>query len=156
MKVEKIDYLWAILSFITVGVSFHYGVLLGGLLIIYGMMCLTFLYHIYTTNKRLSNTEAAYGKITEIRTDKSLKTYYCPVVEYETANGRKISSVYAYPDKKNRYNVGDEELICYDLDDPVFFYFANRADELTNAYYKYILYGSIPAIGVLLTMMLMK
>ena len=38
MKVEKIDYLWSVISMIVVGVSFAKGHLIYGLLIIYGLM----------------------------------------------------------------------------------------------------------------------
>ncbi|MBO5163734.1 MAG: DUF3592 domain-containing protein [Ruminococcus sp.] len=150
MKVEKADYVWAVLSFITVGVSFHFGYLLYGLLAIYGFMVLLFLYHVFKVKKQISGTEAAFGKITEYRTKKGSRTYYYPVVEFETADGRSVSSVYTYPDKEQKYEIGDEELIRYDPDDPIFFYFANRENELTDNYYRYILFGGIPALIVLI------
>jgi hypothetical protein len=95
--------------------------------------------------KRISDTEATYGKITEYRTEKSGREYYHPVVEFETEEGELISSVYAYPDKEKRYEIGDEELIRYTPDDPMFFYFANREKELTDAYYKCIIIGGFLA-----------
>ena len=150
MKVETADYIWAVLSFITVGVTFHLGVLLYGLLAIYGMMVLLFLYHAGRVKKRLAGTVAVYGTVTEYREKKESRTYYYPVVEYETEDGRLISSMYTYPDKEMKYEIGDEEMICYDPDDPIFFYFANRESELTENYYRYMIYGGIPALIVLI------
>jgi hypothetical protein len=145
MKVEKADYIWAILSFIAVGVTFHFGYLLYGLLGIYAAMAILFIWHIKRIEKRISDTEAAYGKITDYRTEKSGREYYYPVVEFETEEGELISSVYTYPDKEKRYEIGDEELIHYTPDDPMFFYFANREKELTDAYYKCIIIGGFLA-----------
>ncbi len=150
MKVEKADYVWAVLSFIAVGVTYHFGYLLYGLLGIYAAMVMLFLYHIRKINKRIENTEAAYGKITEYHTEKTVGEYYYPVVEYETAEGELISSVYAYPDKKKRYEIGDEELIRYTPDDSMFFYFANREKELTEIYYRSIIVGGIAAAVVII------
>ena len=153
MKVEKADYIWAVISFITVGVSFHFGYLLYGLLTIYGFMVLLFLYHVFTVKKHISGTEAAFGKITEYHIKKESRTYYYPVVEFETADGRMISSVYPYPDKEQKYKIGDEELIRYDPDDPIFFYFANRENELTDNYYRYIFFGGVAALFVLIVIL---
>lgn len=150
MKVEFADFIWAVLSFIIVGVSFHFGYLLYGLLVIYGMMVMLFLYHVFKVKKRLADTAAVYGTVTEYHIKKETRTYYYPVVEYETEDGRLISSVYTYPDKEQKYEIGAEELICYDPDDPIFFYFANREKELTENYYRYIFFGGIPALIVLL------
>ena len=145
MKVEKADYIWAILSFIAVGVTFHFGYLLYGLLGIYAAMVLLFVYHIYRIKNRIANTEAAYGKITGYRTEKTSREYYYPIVEYETAEDELISAVYTYPDKEKRYEIGDEELIRYDTNDSLFFYFANRERELTEIYYRSIFFGGIAA-----------
>lgn len=150
MKVEKIDYIWAVLSFVIVGISFHMGYLLYGLLIIYALMTALFLYHIFTVKKRLAGTSAVYGTITEYREKKERCTYYYPVVEYETEDGRNISSMYLYPDKEMKYEIGDEEMICYDPDDPIFFYFANRENELTENYYRYIVFSSVFAVIVVI------
>ena len=111
MKVEKADYIWAVVSFIAVGVTYHFGYLLYGLLGIYAAMVLLFLYHIKKIKKRIENTEAAYGKITDYRTEKTTKEYYYPVVEYETAENELISAAYTYPDKEKRYEIGYEELV---------------------------------------------
>ncbi len=156
MKVEKIDIVWALLSFITVGVSYHFGYLLYGLLGIYGLMVILFLYHAYTVKSRLKNTVAAYGKITGYHTKKDPKTYYYPIVDFETEDGRSVSSVYAIADKNQRYEIGDEELICYDPDDPIFFFFANREEELTANYYRYIIFGAVPALVVLVFIFVLR
>lgn len=150
MKVEKADYIWAIVSFIAVGVTYHFGYLLYGLLGIYAAMVLLFLYHIKKIKKRIENTEAAYGKITDYHTEKTTKEYYYPVVEYETAENELISAAYTYPDKKKRYEIGDEELVRYTPDDPMFFYFANRENELTEIYYRSIFLGGIAAAVVVI------
>lgn len=156
MNVEKIDYIWAVLSFITVGVTYHYGCLLYGLLGIYAFMAGVFLYHIIKINKRLANTIAVYGIITDYRTKKGAKTHYYPVVEYETEEGRQVSSVYTIAESEQKYEIGDEELICYDPDDPVFFYFSNRKYELTSNYYKYIIFGGIAALLVVIAIFAYK
>lgn len=150
MNVEKIDYIWAVISFITVGVTYHYGYLLYGLLGIYVFMAAVFLYHIYKIKKHMKNTVAVYGTITDYHTKKSGKTYYYPVVDYETEEGRQISSVYTIADSEQKYNIGDEELICYDPDNPIFFYFINRKDEFTDIYYRYIIFGGVLALFVLI------
>ena len=68
-----------------------------------------------------------------------------PIVNYETEEGRDISSVYTIADKEEKYELGEEVMICYSPDDPMFFYFSDRTDELTGDYYRYILYGGIIA-----------
>ena len=108
-------------------------------------MAILFLWHIKRIEKRISDTEAAYGKITDYRTEKTTKEYYYPVVEYETAENELISAAYTYPDKEKRYEIGDEELIHYTPDDPMFFYFADREKELTDVYYKCIIIGGFLA-----------
>lgn len=145
MKVEKIDIVWAVISFVTVGITFHFGVLLYGLLGIYAAMSLLFLYHIRKINKRIEASEAAYAKITEYHIEKTTVEYFYPVAEYETAEGELVSAVYSYPDKEKKYEIGAEELIRYTPDEPLFFYFANRENELTEIYRKSIFLGGIAA-----------
>ena len=106
--------------------------------------------HIKKIKKRIENTEAAYGKITDYRTEKTTKEYYYPVVEYETAENELISAAYTYPDKEKRYEIGDEELVRYTPDDPMFFYFANRENELTEVYYRSIFIGGIAAAVIVI------
>lgn len=153
MNVEKIDYIWAIVSFITVGVTYHYGYLLYGLLGIYALMVAVFLYHIFKVKKRLKNTIAVYGRITDYHTEKGTRTHYYPIVRYETEDGTEISSAYTIADKEKKYDIGDEEMICYDPYDELFFYFANRESELTTNYYRYIIFGGIAALFVLIAIL---
>lgn len=156
MNVEKIDYIWAVVSFIIVGVTYHYGYLLYGLLGIYVLMVGVFMYHITVIKKRLENTVAVCGKIMDYHTEKGAKPHYYPVVDYETEEGRQISSVYTVADSEQRYNIGDEEIICYDPDDPVFFYFLDRKHELTGNYYKCIIFGGIAALFVIIAIFIYK
>lgn len=153
MNVEKIDYIWAVVSFITVGVTYHYGYLLYGLLGIYALMVAVFLYHIFKVKKRIRNTVAVYGRITDYHTEKGTRTHYYPIVRYETEDGTEISSTYTIADKEKKYDIGDEEMICYDPYDELFFYFANRESELTTNYYRYIIFGGIAAIFVLIAIL---
>lgn len=153
MNVEKIDYIWAVVSFITVGVTYHYGYLLYGLLGIYALMVAVFLYHIFKVKKRIRNTVAVYGRITDYHTEKGTRTHYYPIVRYETEDGTEISSAYTIADKEKKYDIGDEEMICYDPYDELFFYFANRESELTTNYYRYIIFGGIAAIFVLIAIL---
>lgn len=150
MKIEKADYVWAVLSFITVGITFHYGVLLYGLLGIYAAMVILFFYHIMSIRSRFADTEAAYGTVTGYRTEKTMTEYYYPIVEFETAENELISAVYDYPDKKKRYNIGEDVLINYAVNDPLSFFFAEREKELTNIYYRCIIFGGAAAVIVLI------
>lgn len=150
MNVEKIDYIWAVVSFITVGVTYHFGYLLYGLLGIYALMVLVFLYHIFKVKKQIKNTIAVYGRIVDYHTEKGAGTHYYPIVRYETEEGTEISSAYTIADKEKKYEIGDEEMICYDPYDESFFYFANRESELTENYFRYIIFGGIPALLVLI------
>ena len=148
MKVNTLDYLWAFASFIAVGVTFHYGCLLWGLLGIYFSMAALFFWHIVTVRKRLSRSVAVYGTVKEYHTAKEVLTHYYPVVFYETEDGREISSVYTISALSQRYEIGAEEMICYDPEDPMFFYFANRENDMVRDYYRYIIFGAVPALFV--------
>ena len=150
MKVGTADYIWAILSFITIGVTFHYGYLLYGLLGIYVAMVLLFLWHIATVRKRLSRSVAVFGTISDYHIATEVLKHYYPILQYETEDGRPVSSVYTIADTKQRYEIGSQEMICYDPEDPIFFYFANRENDMLKDYYRYIIFGSIPALAVLI------
>ena len=130
MKVNTEDYVWAVASFILLGVSYHFGYLLYGILAVYVLMVVLFMEHIFKVKKRLSRSVA--------------------ILNYDTEDGRTVSSVYTVADRKQRYAEGSQELICYDPDDPIFFYFADRENEMTRDYYRYIFFGSIPALFVLI------
>lgn len=144
MKVEKIDILWSVISVFIVGISYRKDRLIYGLLLIYGLMVILFLYHIFKIRRSISGSIAVYGTITGYRASET-KTESFPIVKYETETGREITSVYTVGERKQRYEIGDEEMICYDPDNPMFFYFANREDELTRDYFRFIIFGGIIA-----------
>lgn len=142
MKVEKIDLVWASVSMVIVGVSFRKGRLIEGLLLIYVLMALLFALHIYIVRRKLKNSVAAFATITDYHVSRTKKGFY-PVVKYTTESGREITSVYTVEDRRKRFEIGDEEMICYDPDDPMFFYFSGRENELTKDYFLFILIGGI-------------
>lgn len=144
MKVEKIDYLWSVISMIVVGVSFAKGHLIYGLLIIYGLMLILFYYHILKIRSYMAESVAVFGEITDYHEDRRSKRVF-PIVRYTTAGGREITSAYTVSSKERRYEIGDEELICYSPDDPMFFYFSGKESELYKDYYRFIIVGGIVA-----------
>jgi len=40
-------------------------------------------------------------------------------------------------------------MICYDPDDPMSFYFVGREEEMTNDYFRFIIYGAPVALLML-------
>lgn len=153
MKVDKLDLLWSVVSMVILGVSYRRGALLQGLILIYVLMALVFLWHIYVIRRRVSNSIAVYGTITDYHGSKKnssrFKGWY-PVVRYTTETGREITSVYTVEDFQQRYEIGSEELICYDPDDPMFFYFSSRKEDLYKDYFRLIVFGG--AIAAMLTL----
>lgn len=150
MKVDITDVLWAAVSMFIVGYSFHKGVLLYGLVAIYVLMFLLFMYHISRVRKRTANSVAVYGMVTGYHQDpKGLKGVY-PIVTFTTEEGRSVTSVYTIADKEERYRLHSEEMICYDPEDPMFFYFVNREDDLVKDYRRFILIGGVIASVLLL------
>jgi len=145
MKVEKIDYVWVVLSWAVVALTFTKGCLSVGVLIIYVMLAALMFYHISVIRKQMSGTKNAIGEVTGYHTPEKGKVYY-PIVRFETEEGRTVSSVYSNPDRERRYDIGDTETICYDPLDPMFFFFADREDDLTAGYRSYIIYGGIVAL----------
>lgn len=142
MKVNIADYIWAFLSLIIIGVTFHYGNLMLGLFIVYVLMVTLFGFHIYQVRKRMSESVAVFGTVTGYHTVDGGRLCY-PIVSFTTEDGREVTSVYSsYGEKQQRYEVGSEEMICYDPHDPMFFYFSNREEELTRSYYRYIIFGA--------------
>ena len=150
MKVGIADCIWAVVSLIIVGVSFHYGYLLYGILAIYVLMVVLFMWHISQIRKRLSRSVAVFGTISEYHEATEVRKHYYPIVKYETEDGRPVSSVYSVSDTVMRYEVGSQEMICYDPEDPIFLYFANRENDMVKDYYRAIIFGSVPALLVLL------
>ena len=144
MKVNTVDYIWSVLSVITVCVSYYFGRLGIGVLVVYAFMALIFGIHIFRVRKQIETSIAVYGTVMGYRTADGGRVIY-PIVNYDTEDGREISSVYTIADKEEKYELGEEVMICYSPDNPMFFYFSDRKDELTGDYYRYILYGGIIA-----------
>ncbi len=144
MKVEKIDYVWVILSWVIVAFTFTKGCLSIGVLIIYALMAALMLYHMFTVKKRISGTQTAIGEVTGYHTSDKSKLVY-PIVRFETESGRTVTSVCSAGDTERLYEEGSSEMVCYDPLDPMFFYFADREDELTSPYRSYIIFGGIAA-----------
>jgi len=65
MKVEKIDFLWAAVSMIIVGVSYRRRQLPDGIILIYILMAALFAYHIWKKKKSLGNGIPVFGKIVD-------------------------------------------------------------------------------------------
>ena len=157
MKVEKIDLVWAVVSMFIVGISFRKQMLIQGLLLIYALMVVLFIYHIFMIKKRLSGSIAVYGTVMEYhKSNVPKKKGYYPVVKYETETGREITSVYTVEDRQMRYEIGDEPMICYDPDNPMFFYFSDREDDLVKDYYRFIVFGGVIAVTLLFILMARK
>lgn len=157
MKVDKLDLLWSVVSMVIVGVSYRRGVLTKGLILIYILMAAVFLWHIYVIRRRMRGSIAVYGTITEYHGSKKnagfIKGWY-PVVKYTTETGREIISVYTVEDTRQRYEIGSEELICYDPDEPMFFYFSSRSDDLYKDYFRCLVFGgAVAALLALYTLM---
>ena len=77
-------------------------------------------------------------------------------MKYITETGREVTSVYTVEDRQKRYAIGDEELICYTPDDPMFFYFANRDYELSRDYFRFIVFGGVIAAAMLFYLLITK
>ena len=149
MKVEKIDYIWSAVSMVIVGYTYWNHRLPDGILLIYAMMVVLFAYHIWRIKKRLSESVAVYGKVTDYHTSQKVRGSF-PIVTYTTEGGREITSVSSVEERKRHYEIGDEVMVCYDPDEPMFFYFAGRENELTNDYFRFILFGAPVAFIMLL------
>lgn len=148
MKVEKIDMIWSIISMVIVWRTMRRGCLPDGILIVYLLMVLLFGYHIWKKRRFLKNGIAVYGKIVDYHTSQKVRGSF-PVVSYTTETGREVTSVYTVVERRPRYETGDEVMICYDPEDPMFFYFAGRENEMTQDYMRFILYGAPIALLML-------
>ena len=146
MKVEKIDYIWAAVSMVIVGVSFRRGELINGLLMIYVLMALLFAYHIYVVRRRLKSSIAAVCTVTDYYVSPTGKKLFAPIVKYETETGRAVTSVYTVSSRKKSYEIGEEATICYSPEDPMFFYFLGKEHELTADYSMFIFIGANIAV----------
>ena len=115
-----------------VGFSFYHGWLLFGFVLIYVLMAAIFTGHIMKIKKSIRNTVTVYGTVKDyFEKDKGRHVY--PILTYTTEEGRDVTSTYTVQDNKKRYDIGSEELICYDPQDPMFFYFAGREDGLRRS-----------------------
>ena len=156
MKVEKIDLIWAVVSMFIVGISFQKRMLIQGLILIYLLMVMIFVFHIMRIRKRMSGCLDPFGTVTGYHTAKGRKKCCFPIVKYDTKTGREITSVYSVADSEMRFETGDVEIICYDPDDPTFFYFNSRKDELTRDYYRFIIFGGVIAVMLLFYLLIKK
>lgn len=149
MKAQFIDYVGAVLSVIVVGLSYWRGVLIYGIIAVCCIMSAIFMLHIILINRSLKGSISVFGTITGYH-EKDNGKHVFPIVKYITEDGREISSVYTVQDTEKRYEHGSEELICYDPNDPVFFYFADREGDLIKDYRRLIFIGVISAVALLI------
>ncbi len=148
MKVNTADMVTAAAAMVILGVFMRKGRLIDGLLIVYLIMAALFAYHIFIIRRKLRDSVAVYGTVTGYHTSKAKDVF--PIVAYETEEGREISSVYTVGSRHEQLEIGSEEMICYSPDDPMFFYFAGRENELTSDYARFILYGGCAAVILLI------
>lgn len=153
MKVSTIDILWSIISMIVLAVSYELGNVIYGLLIIYIMMTIIFIIHIFKIKKNITNSIAVIGEIIDYHKEKTNRGY-CPVVKYTTENGREITSIYTIVSRKQEFETGTETTICYIPDNPMYFYFMGRENELTKTYCHFIITGGIISILLLLSILI--
>lgn len=148
MKINIIDLIWSIASMVTLAIAHHYGAVLYGILIIYAMMIVVLWIHILGIKKRISGSRAAYATITGYERSFEKNKRVFPTVRYTTEEGREVNTISVHQDKEELYEIGSEELICYDPEDPMFFYFASREDDLTAGYYRIMLAGTAIAFVI--------
>lgn len=149
MKVDITDIIWAAVSMGIICYSYLHGWLLYGLILIYVIMALLFFFHVAVIRGRLSRSVAVYGKVTDYyERDKGQHVY--PIVAYTTEDDRDITSTYTVQDRKRRYELHSEVMICYDPDDPMFFYFPDRESDLTKQYMRSIYIGGVIAVILLI------
>lgn len=63
---------------------------------------------------------------------------------------REITSIYTIVSGKQQFETGTELMICYDPENPMYFYFMGRENELTETYYRFIMTGGIISVILLL------
>lgn len=125
-----------------VGYSYYHHKLIYGIIVIYAIMAVLFFLHIARIRRRMADSVAVYAVIKDYHSaDKN--THFYPIVTYTTEDGRDVTTTYTVQDRKKRYEIGSEEMICYDPEDPMFFYFANRDGDLTKDYYRFIVIGAV-------------
>lgn len=124
--------------------SYKNGWLLYGIIVIYLIMAVLFFLHIAKIRARLARGVSAFATVTDYYESRQDKGVY-PIVSYTTEDGRDITSTYTVRDKKRRYDTGSEVMICYDPEDPMFFYFPEREGDMTRDYTMFIIIGGIIA-----------
>ena len=149
MKVEKIDLIWSVISMVIVGIAMWHRQLPKGIFAVYIMMAVLFGYHIWKKRKSLEDSVAVYGKVVDYQTSQKLRGSF-PVVEYTTEDGKELTSVYSVVERRQRCSIGDEVMLCYGPDEPMSFYFAGREGELTQDYFRFIVFGAPIALVMLI------
>ena len=142
MKVSFIDCLWCVISVIIIGASYLMGHLNFGILTVYVFMAVVFFMHISDMNKKMTNSVAVFATIKDYEKSRNGKLF-TPVVKFTTEEGREITSVYFHSFRKKIFEENSEEMICYDPDNPMFFYFSSRENDMTSDYRKYIIAGAV-------------
>ena len=149
MKVDITDIIWAIVSLVIVYYSYRHGWLIYGFILIYVLMAVLFFLHIMRIRSINSKSCTVYGTVTDYyERDKGVHVF--PIVSYTTEDGRDITSTYSVQDNKKRYELDSEVVICYDPDDPMFFYFPDREGDLTETYTNSIIIGGVIALILLI------
>lgn len=133
-----------------VGHSYLHGRLLFGLVAIYGIMLIIFLFHIFAMKRNIRKNIAAYGIVYDY-VERNNGKRFLPVIKYTTEEGREVTATYSVQNKEKVYEIGSEELICYDPADPMFFYFAGKEDELFRDYVRFLIIGGVIAFLLLIS-----
>ena len=149
MKVDITDILWAVVSMFIVAWSYSRGCLLYGIIHIYVIMAVLFFLHIAKIRARLERGVSAFATVTDYHVRDKEQHFY-PIVSYTTEDGRDITSTYTVQDNKKRYETGSEVMICYDPEEPMFFYFPERESDMTRDYTRFIIIGGVVALILLL------
>ena len=149
MKVDITDILWAITSMFIIGWSYSHGWLIYGIVLIYALMAVLFFLHIMRKRNPLSRGISAFATVKDYHIVDKGQHFY-PIVTYTTEEGREVTSTYTVQDSKQRYEIGEEVMVCYDPDDPVFFYFPEREGDMTKEYTVFIVAGGIISIILLI------
>lgn len=132
---------------VVLGYAFYHNKLIYGIIAVYAMMVVLFFMHIFKMRKKIADSIPVYATITGYTAAKD-RIHSAPTVRYELEDGTEMNSVYTVLSRKQRYETGTDHLICYCPDDPLFFYFADRENELVDTYYRFIVIGGI-AVAVM-------
>ena len=149
MKVDITDIIWAVVSMFIVCYSYSHGWLIYGLILIYVIMTLLFFMHIASIRARLSRSKAVYGNPPPPPPPPKGAHVY-PIVTYTTEEDRDITSTYTVEDNKMRYELHSDVMICYDPEDPMFFYFPDRESDFFRTYTRSIAIGGVISVILLI------